>query len=99
MKSIVISTTQLAQTSGVDDCVEDESTFSQSNNYVIEKSPRKSSFGSKDPLFGGTYFHTGSMTTEAVEKYNSTYCGGDSNTNKKKNKNSVRVYPECPNRN
>jgi hypothetical protein len=74
---------------GDDDTSTTSSTSSNNNNnktslllsdnddecdFVIEKLPRNSGFGSKDPLFQAEYLYEGSMTTKQVQTYTTKFC-------------------------
>lgn len=91
---------------GDDDTSTTSSTSSNNNNnktslllsdnddecdFVIEKLPRNSGFGSKDPLFQAEYLYEGSMTTKQVQTYTTKFCrDGCSGISDKKNNNRNR---------
>lgn len=91
---------------GDDDTSTTSSTSSNNNNktslllsdnddecdFVIEKLPRNSGFGSKDPLFQAEYLYEGSMTTKQVQTYTTKFCrDGCRGISDKKNNNRNRV--------
>ena len=92
---------------GDDDTSTTSSTSSNNNNnktslllsdnddecdFVIEKLPRNSGFGSKDPLFQAEYLYEGSMTTKQVQTYTTKFCrDGCRGISDKKNNHRNRV--------
>jgi hypothetical protein len=90
---------------GDDDTSATSSTSSNNNNktsllsdndsdecdFVLEKLPRNSGFGSKDPLFQAEYLYEGSMTTKQIQTYSTKFCrDGCSGISDKKNFNNKR---------
>jgi hypothetical protein len=61
-------------------------------DFVLEKLPRNSGFGSKDPLFQAEYLYEGSMTTKQVQTYSTKFCrDGCSGISDKKNNKRNRA--------